>query len=313
MKIGVDIMGGDYAPETTVEGTIAARQQLDPSVELVLYGHKDIILEVAQKKGYDLSGMEIVDCQENIHMGEHPSKAYSKKPDSSIVCGFEALREKKIDGFTSAGNTGAMLVGAMYTVKSISGIIRPSIVATLPKLNGKWTIVLDVGINPDSRPDVLFQYGILGSIYAEQIFHYKNPRVGLLNIGSEEQKGNLLTKNTYEQMRDNERFNFIGNVEGNDLFHDEKADVIICDGFVGNVVLKQAEAFYSLVKERKIHDEFFERFNFVNYGGTPILGIDGNVVIGHGISNTEAIKNMIIQTKGVIEARLSEKIKDAFN
>ena len=173
------------------------------------------------------------------------------------------------------------------------------------------TIVLDVGINPDSKPDVLYQYAILGSLYAEYIYNIQSPKVGLLNIGKEEEKGNLLTKTTYQAMKDTADFNFIGNVEGNDIF-DEKVDVIVCDGFVGNVILKQVEAFYDLIKKRETYDEFFEKYNYVDYGGSPILGINAPVVIGHGISNDVAIKNMILNTINVIKANLVDKFKEAF-
>lgn len=247
-------------------------------------------------------------------MGDHPAKAFSKKQDSSITVGFKWLAQNKIDGFASAGNTGAMLVGTMHMVKSISGIIRPAIAGYIPVLNDdKFNLLLDVGINPDCRPDVLYQYGILGSLYAKFVFNIENPRVGLLNIGEEEEKGNLVTKSTFELMKDNTDFNFAGNVEGNMLFSNDKADVIVCDGFVGNVILKEAEAFYHILKKRKITDPFFERFNFENYGGTPIIGVNAPVIIGHGVSNDKAIMNMILQTGTVISTNLCNRIKEAFS
>jgi glycerol-3-phosphate acyltransferase PlsX len=246
-------------------------------------------------------------------MGDHPAKSFAKKQNSSIAVGFHMLHKGKIDGFASAGNTGAMLVGAMYTIKQIPGVIRPSISTVLPKENGKNAILLDVGINPDCRPDVLYQYAILGSIYAEFVYKIKNPRIGLLNIGSEEEKGNLLTKATHELMKGTDDFNFIGNIEGNEIFSTDKVDVIVSDGFTGNVVLKQAESFYTLIQKRKIQDEYFEKFNFEIYGGTPILGVNAPVVIGHGISNDIAIKNMILHTDEVARAKITEKIKEVFN
>ena len=217
----------------------------------------------------------------------------------------------KIDAFASAGSTGAMMVGAMFTVKSIPGVIRPTIPSPIPKPSGKSTIILDVGLNPDCKPEVLYQYAIMGSVYAQYVYGYENPKVGLLNIGSEEEKGNLLTKATYPLMAGTKDFNFIGNVEGTNLF-DEDIDVIICDGFVGNVLLKTAEAFHELVKHEGKDNEYFSRFNFENYGGTPALGLNGNVIIGHGVSTDIAIKNMILHTKGVIEANLPAKIKEYF-
>lgn len=309
MKIGLDVMGGDFAPESTVTGAVLALEKLPSDCHIVLIGDKDKIEEILVREKADLDSFEIIHTSEHIRMGDHPAKSFSQKPDSSIVVGYKMLQAGKIDGFASAGNTGAMLVGIGFTVKGIQGIIRPAIASVIPTVSGGGTILLDVGINPDSRPDVLYQYGILGSLYAEHVLNIQNPRVGLLNIGTEETKGNLVVKSTHELMKGSNDFNFIGNVEGNDFLSDEKVDVIVCDGFVGNVVLKSIEAFYVMIKKRKVEDPFFERFNFENYGGTPILGINANVIIGHGISNDMAITNMILQTKGVIEANLVEKIK----
>jgi glycerol-3-phosphate acyltransferase PlsX len=204
-----------------------------------------------------------------------------------------------------------MMVGAMYTIKPVAGIIRPVITASLPQFDGNFAILLDVGINPDCKPDVLYQYGLVGSIYAQHVYRKQNPKVGLVNIGAEEEKGNLVARSAYELMKGTKNFNFIGNVEGNEIF-DSKADVLVCDGFVGNIILKEAEALYKLLKRKGIKDDYFERFNFENIGGTPLLGVNGNIIIGHCISSEVAIKNMIIHTKYVIEANLSEKIKEAF-
>lgn len=312
MRIGIDIMGGDFAPEATVLGAIDALKELPDEVELVLIGDEQKILEIFNRENYSSNHFSIVHTTEVIEMGEHPAKTFSKKTDSSIVKGYKLLASKQIDGFASAGNTGAMLVGAMYTVKSVPGIIRPSISSTLPREDGSLALLLDVGINPDCRPDVLYQYAILGATYMSEVMNVQNPRVALLNIGSEEEKGNLLSKATFELMKGTSDFNFVGNVEGNDLFKSEKADVIVCDGFTGNVVLKQAEAFYYLIKKRNIEDKYFDKFNFEYYGGTPILGINAPVLIGHGISSNLAIKNMILHTKDVIEANLSQKFTEIF-
>jgi phosphate acyltransferase len=313
MKIGVDAMGGDFAPDAIVRGAIEAQKQLSPEENIVLFGDEKSITRILDEEKVDKSLFEIVHCSEVIGMGEHPAKTFAKKPDSSITVGFTWLAQKKIDGFASAGNTGAMLVGTMYTIKSVPGIIRPAIASYIPVSEEKFNLLLDVGINPDCRPDVLYQYGILGNIYAKLIFGVEKPRVGLLNIGEEEEKGNLVTKSTHELMKDSPDFNFVGNIEGNEVFSDKKADVIVCDGFVGNVVLKEAEAFYHMVKKRNISDPFFEMFNFENYGGTPILGVNAPVIIGHGISNTRAIMNMILQTRTVISTNLCGKIKEAFS
>ena len=305
------MMGGDYAPEATVAGAILAHRAIDSDAELVLIGDSQKIKGLLKNKGYPEDYFEIIHADQIIENGENPAKAFSKKPWSSIKLGFSLLEESKIDGFASAGSTGAMMVGAMYTVKSLPGIIRPVITASVPQYDGDFAILLDVGINPDSKPDVLFQYGLIGSIYAQHVYKVDKPRVGLINIGEEAEKGNLVARSAYDLMSGTKRFNFTGNIEGNEIF-DSKADVLVCDGFVGNIILKQAEATYKLIRKRGIKDEYFERFNFEHIGGTPLLGVNGNIIIGHGISNEVAIKNMIIHTKYVIEANLSEKIKIAF-
>ncbi|MCK5170072.1 MAG: phosphate acyltransferase PlsX [Bacteroidales bacterium] len=312
MRIGIDIMGGDFAPEATVLGAILAHKEMSSEDRIVLIGDQEKILEILNRENINPDNFDIVHASQVIEMHDHPAKAFSKKPDSGIAIGYRLLLKGEIEGFASAGSTGAMLVGAMYTVKSIPGVIRPVITGPIPKPDGSYSIILDVGINPDTKPDVLYQYAILGSIYAESVYNMKNPKVGLMNIGSEEEKGNLVTKSAHELMKDSSDFNFVGNIEANEIFSEDRADVIVCDGFVGNVILKEAEAFYTLFKKRKIQDEFLEKFNFENYGGTPILGVNKNIVIGHGISNDVAIKNMILHTKEVIEANLSEKIKVAF-
>jgi len=311
MKIGLDIMGGDFAPEATIAGAFLASKQMDSGVELVLIGDKNKIEKNLAAEGYPKDYFEIVHAEMSIENGENPAKAFAKKPESSINKGYSLLSEGKIDGFASAGSTGAMMVGAMYTIKSLPGIIRPVITAAVPQLNGNYSILLDVGINPDCKPDVLFQYGLVGSIYANHVYNIDNPRIGLINIGEEKEKGNLVVKSAYELMNGTKKFNFIGNIEGNEIF-DDKADVMVCDGFVGNIILKEAEAFYKIIKKKNISDSYFERFNFENIGGTPLLGVNGNIIIGHGISNDIAVKNMILHTKEVIDANLSEKIKEAF-
>ncbi|PLX20228.1 MAG: phosphate--acyl-ACP acyltransferase [Marinilabiliales bacterium] len=312
MRIGIDIMGGDFAPEATVLGAILAHKEISSEDRIVLIGNQEKALEILKRENINPDFFDIVHSTEVIEMNDHPAKAFTKKPDSSIAKGFGLLAKGEIDGFASAGSTGAMMVGAMYTVKSIPGVIRPVITGPIPKPDGSHSILLDVGLNPDTKPDVLYQYAILGSIYAENVYNITSPKVGLMNIGSEEEKGNLITKSAHELMKDSTDFNFIGNVEANDLFTEGKADVIVCDGFVGNVILKEAEAFYTLYRRRGLKDEFFDKFNFENYGGTPVLGVNKNIVIGHGISNDVAIKNMILHTAEVIEANLSEKIKEAF-
>ncbi|MGL4599723.1 MAG: phosphate acyltransferase PlsX [Bacteroidia bacterium] len=311
MKIGIDILGGDYAPEATLLGAILAHGVLPASISLVLIGDEQQIRAACKEQNFDPTQFEIVHATEIIGMGEHPVKAFSQKPNSTISTGFRLLKEGAIDAFASCGNTGAMLVGSMYTVKSIPGVIRPCITTVLPKEDGGFNLMLDVGSNADCKPDVLYQFAILGKLYAEHVFNIQNPKVGLLNIGEEAEKGNLVTQATHTLMKDSRDFNFVGNVEGRDIFS-EKADVIVCEGFTGNVVLKAAEAFYTVFKRRQIKDAYLDQFNYEIYGGTPILGINSTVMIGHGISSPEAIKNMILLTRDVVNARLPEKIKQAF-
>ncbi len=312
MKIGLDVMGGDYAPDNILKGAILAQKVLPQTDRIVLIGQESIILEKLKEYNSDASLFDIVNASEVISMGEQPTRAFSQKPDSSITKGFRLLKTGQIDAFAGAGNTGAMLVGSVYSVNVVQGIIRPATTSVLPKENGGVGVLIDVGTNPDSKPDVLYQFGLLGSIYAQHVFGIENPKVGLLNIGEEEEKGNLLCQSAFRLMKDTQDYNFIGNIESRDLFND-KADVIVCDGFTGNIVLKQAESMYRLVKKRGITDEFFDRMNYENYGGTPILGVNGTVIIGHGISNDIAIKNMVVLAKEVHDAQVSDKISEALS
>lgn len=312
IKIGVDAMGGDFAPDAVVSGAILAHKQLHADERIVLFGDKDIVVTLLEKEGPVPDDIEVVHTTEVIAMGDNPSKSFVRKPDSSIVRGFAALATDQIQGFASAGSTGAMMVGAMMVIKQIPGVIRPAIAGFIPVSDTKQNLLLDVGLNPDCRPDVLYQYGLLGSIYSKEVFGIQNPRISLLNIGEEDEKGNLVSKSAFELMKDSSSFNFVGNVEGHQLFDDKKSDVIVCDGFVGNVVLKEAEAFYHLLKKYSSNNSFIERFNSENYGGTPVLGVNKPVIIAHGASSPKAIMNMIIQTREVIKSNLCEKIKQAF-
>ncbi len=312
IRLGLDVMGGDYAPDAILEGAFAALKELPDDVTLVLVGNESAIEEYLKRCSSRPENIEIIHSPETIGMGDHPTKAFSKKPQSSIVIGFRLLEEGKIDAFASAGNTGAMLVGTTMTIRTIPGIIRPTIAATIPNMHTGQTILLDVGLTPDAKPDVMYQYGILGSLYAKHVFDIKEPRVALLNIGTESTKGNLATRSAYEMMKDSRDFNFVGNIEGNNLFIADIADVIVCDGFVGNIVLKEGEALYSIAKARGIRDDFLEKFNFEKYGGTPILGVNGNVIIAHGISNEKAIRTMLLHTLEIVKAGLTQKIIKAF-
>jgi glycerol-3-phosphate acyltransferase PlsX len=308
MNIGLDIMGGDFAPDATIDGVILALQSLPASDRIFLFGDEEVIKSKLKERNFESDQFIIVHAPDMIGMSEQPIKAFKQKPHSSISIGFHFLKEGKIDAFASAGNSGAMVVGSMYSMEMIEGILRPCTAVVLPKENGGSTFLLDIGTNPDPKPEVMYQFGILGSFYARYVYNVENPRVGLLNIGAEAEKGNILTQATYKLMKDSKHFNFVGNVEGRDILLDT-ADVIVCDGFTGNVVLKQLESMYHLLKKRELYDDFVERMNYENFGGTPILGIKSTVMVGHGISNDNAIKNMILLTKNVHEAKLSLKIQ----
>ena len=310
MKIGLDIMGGDFAPEAAVLGAILAYKEISDS-KLVLIGDKDVAVKILQDNNFDPANFEFVHTTEVIGMGEHPTKAIVQKPNSSIAVGYNLLKEGQIQAFSSAGNTGAMLVGAMFSVKTIPGVSRPAITTIVPKLKGGLGVLLDVGANADCKPDNLLQFGVLGSLFCEFIYGVKNPRVGLINIGEEEEKGNMLSLAAHPLLKEEKLINFVGNVEGRDLFTDT-ADVFVCDGFTGNVILKLAESFYVISLKKGFTDEFFNKFNYEQYGGSPILGINAPVVVGHGISNPEAIKNMVLLSKNMIESNLVNKMQQAF-
>ena len=310
MKIGLDVLGGDFAPKAAIHGAILAKESLSLSDRIVLLGDRDVILSFFREENSDPSGFDIIDAPDIITMDESPTKALVNKPGSSISTGFRMLKHKEIDAFTSAGSSGAMLVGAIYSVNTVQGIIRPTIPAFIPKENGGISLLIDAGINPDAKPDTFHQFGLLGSLFVEHIYHIREPRVGLLNIGTEEKKGNLTTISAYQIMKESRDYNFVGNVEGRELFKDS-VDVIVCDGFVWNILLKQIEAMYRVLVKRGIKDSYLDRFNYEIYGGAPILGINGNVIVGHGISSGKAICNMIMLAREIHTADLPVKIKHA--
>jgi len=311
MKIGVDVMGGDYAPEAIIEGAVDTLKHLSADETLVLLGDEGSINRKLDEMKIPVSSFMIVPTTQVIEMGDHPAKAFPQKEDSSIAVGFEMLKKGLLDGFCSAGNTGAMLVGASYTVNVIPGVLRPALATILPCIDGRDSVILDIGLNPDCKPEVLVQYGILGSLYAKFVLEIENPTVGLLNIGAESGKGSTVVRSAYELMKENKNLNFIGNIEGHALFHENITDVVVCDGFTGNIVLKEAEAIYSITNKIGISHPFLDRLNFENIGGTPVVGVNANVVIGHGISKRKAVKNMILQTRAVVKANLAQKIIEA--
>ncbi len=313
MNIGIDMMGGDFAPLEAVKGL---QLYLDPSnvpepASLFCLGQEEKVLPLLQEHGlHQHPSIRFVPAPETISYHEHPTKALKEKQRSSIAIGFHLLATGKIDAFISAGNTGAMLVGAMYSIKAIEGIQRPTIATLVPKLGGGNGILLDVGLNADCKPEHLNQFALLGSLYATNILGIQSPRVGLLNVGEEESKGNLLAQATYPLLKENSHIHFIGNVEGRDFFND-KADVIVCDGFTGNIILKMAESIYDIARHRQLeNDDYLHRFHYENYGGTPVLGVAKPVIIGHGISNARAFTNMLHLAGKMIESRLCEQIKE---
>jgi glycerol-3-phosphate acyltransferase PlsX len=310
MNIGIDMMGGDFAPLEAVKGV---QQYLSKSTNnLYCIGEETQLTELFQQYGISSPFLHIVHAPEVIGYHEHPTKALKEKPNSSISIGFHLLLSGKIDAFLSAGNTGAMLVGAMFSIKPIKGVLRPTIASLLPKLSGKTGILVDVGLNADCKPEQLNQFAILGNLYAKHILNIEKPTVGLLNVGEEEGKGNALAQSTYPLLKENTAIDFIGNVEGRDVFKD-KADVIVCDGFTGNIILKTAEAMYEAAAHQNLgNDAFFSRFHFENYGGTPVLGVNKPVIIGHGISNAKAFCNMIALAEKMIQTSFCDIITSNF-
>ncbi len=306
-------MGGDFAPEAIVEGVLMAAAELPQHVNIVLIGRQSVVESLLRQKEANTSDrIELVDASDVIDMGEHPTKALSQKPNSSIGVGFKLLKEGVVDAFCSAGNTGAMHVGALFSVKSIEGVLRPCIAGFVPQITGGYAVMLDIGANADCKPEMLAQFGEIGSIYAQYTFGIDKPRVALMNIGSEEQKGSLVAQAAHQLLKDNRRINFIGNMEGNEFFAG-KADVIVADGFTGNALFKLGESFYTMASKRNISDEFLDKTNYESVGGSPILGVNGNVIIAHGISSPTAIKNMITLAIRQVESNAYVKIAQAMS
>lgn len=312
MNIGIDMMGGDFAP---LEAVLGLQQYLStagsPAI-LFCIGDEEQVKPLLALHTLDMPQLITVHAPQVIGMNEHPTKALKEKQQSSIAIGFYLLATGKIDAFISAGNTGAMLVGAMYSIKPIDGVQRPTIATVVPKLKGGTGLLLDVGLNADCKPEHLNQFALLGSLYAKNILGITNPTVALLNVGEEEGKGNILAQATYPLLKENNRINFIGNIEGRDLFF-EKADVVVCEGFTGNIILKLAESMYDIAKERNLHhDAYMSRFHYENYGGTPVLGVNKPVIIGHGISNGKAFANMIALAEKMVSSNICGEMVERF-
>ena len=312
MKIAVDALGGDFAPEAIIEGVAAAvKDGLPQDVTIVLIGPELVLTTQLSKQGLvDHPTIEFIHAEDVIGMGEHPTKALSQKPNSTISVGFKLLKERQIDAFCSAGNTGAMHVGALFSIKAIEGVIRPCIAGFVPQMDGKTTIMLDIGANADCKPEMLAQFGELGSIYAKHMFDIDSPRVALMNIGEEEQKGSLVVQAAHQLLKDSRRINFVGNIEGKDMFMN-RADVIVTDGFTGNALFKLGESFYEVATQRGLKDDFFDKTDYASVGGSPIIGVNGNVIIAHGISSAKAIKNMLNLAIRQVQADAHTKIAQA--
>jgi len=313
IKIGLDMMGGDFAPLEAVKGLQQFLSDAANGHVTVFAIGDEAILQPLFVEHNIPNSVRIIHAPEIIGYHESPTRALKEKTKSSIAVGFYMLSSGKIDAFMSAGNTGAMLVGTMYSIKTIEGVLRPTIPTVIPKLNGATGLLLDVGLNSDCKPEHLNQFALLGSLYCQYILNKDNPKIGLINVGEEEGKGNNLAQSTYPLLKENSQINFIGNVEGRDLFID-KADVVVCDGFTGNIILKLAESFYDIAKSRGVHeDPYFNRFHYEGYGGTPVLGVSKPVIIGHGISSAVAFVNMMHTAILMVETDLCSKIQSSFS
>lgn len=312
MRIAVDAMGGDYAPKAVVEGALQAQKELASDANIILVGVQDDILSCLSSLGASPESFPIVHASEVVGMDEHGTKAIQAKQDSSIVKGIGMVKQGKADVFASAGNTGAVMVGAVFMLKPIEGVLRPGIAGFLPKEKGCYGITMDVGANADVKPEFLAQFAQLGSIVSRHLYKIDSPRVGIMSLGTEDGKGTLTTLAAFQMIKENPKVNFVGNIEGRNVF-DDTVDVIVCDGYVGNVMLKMGESIYPFLKKRGFVDDFVELFNWENVGGSPIVGINGNVIIGHGASSAYAIKNMIKLSKQIVESDLTNQIKQSFS
>ena len=311
MNIALDMMGGDFAPLEAVKGAAAYLATDTSGIHLTLIGDEEKIKAIIADHPLPEDKYSIVHASQVVGMHEHPTRALKEKQQSSIAIGFQLLANGKTDAFISAGNTGAMMVGALFSIKAIEGVIRPTIGAYLPREDGTLGLLVDVGLNADCKPEHLNQFAVLGALFAKHILDFEQPKVGLLNLGEEEGKGNILAQAAYPLLKENRQIHFVGNVEGRDILL-TKADVVVCEGFTGNVVLKLAESIYDIAQRRNINDDHFNRFNFEQYGGVPVLGVAKPVIIGHGISHATAFKNMIRIAHRMLVTDLMGKIKNSF-
>lgn len=310
--IGLDIAGGDFAPNCNFEGAKLVLENLSDKIHLVLIGDENVIKTGLSSYGIDENAVSIFHAPEVIEMGDSPMRALMSKPNNSISVGLGLLKDGKIDGFASAGNTGAIFGASVVALGTVIENIRPCMMTLVPRQNNRDALMLDIGASADSKPENLYQFAMLGHTFYKYIMNVDNPKTGLINIGEEPEKGNEVVKAAYKLMNGSKDFNFIGNVEGNELFSD-KADILVCNGFTGNVVLKLCEGFYKMSRQFGFTNEYFERFNYENQGGSAVLGINGAVVIGHGISNGKAIMNMVKFSAEIVENKLPWRIKEALS
>lgn len=326
-KIAIDVMGGDYAPDEIIKGCIAASKET--SCQLVLVGQEAVIKEKLKSYTYDKAKVEIINANDVITMEDSPVTAIRTKKDSSMVVGLKLLKDKQVDGFVSAGNSGALLAGATLVVGRIKGVERPALAPLIPTKKG-YSLLIDCGANMDAKPSYLTQFARMGTVYVEECLGIKQPKVGLINIGVEEEKGNALTKEAFGLLKEDPKVNFIGNIEARDI-PEGKADILVCDAFVGNVVLKFMEGFgkwvFSMLKDtftkglknkiaalllKKSIYEIKGRFDYSDKGGAPLLGVNGLVVKTHGNSKEKEIYSTIMQTEAFIKNDLIQKIASKF-
>jgi len=327
-KIAVDVMGGDYAPDEIIKGCVRATK--DINCTLILVGKREVIEEKLSAYTYDKSSIDIIHADEVITMEDSPVIAIRQKKQSSMVVGLNLLKDKKVDAFISAGNSGALLTGATLIVGRIPGVERPALGAVIPTKTG-YSLLIDCGANVDAKPSYLKQFAIMGTVYMKHCLGVPNPKVGLINIGTEEEKGNQLTKETFKLLKEESNINFYGNIEAREI-SDGKVDILVCDGFVGNILLKFMEGFgkwiffmlkaefmkslktkFAALLLKKGMYNLKEKFNYSTKGGAPFLGVNGLVVKTHGSSKEQEIYSTIVQTEGFINSRLIEKITNNFN
>lgn len=312
MRIGLDAFGGDYAPQNPLQGVALALPELPNQIEIVLIGPESELRTQARQLHIPLEPpITLLHADEVIEMHENPSRSIVQKPNSSISVGIQALKEKKVDAFISAGNTGAVVAASVLKLGNLPGVSRPTLGAFYPYNENKYSLICDVGANVDCKPEHLVQFAQLGSVYMQAVMGIAQPRVALLNVGEEPSKGNLVAQQAYALLQQHSGIHFVGNAEGRVLTHGF-ADVYVTDGFVGNILLKFGESLYELLREKVPPNPILERMNYENIGGLPFIGTQGNIVIGHGISSPKAFRNMIRVAASIVQARLTEKIAAAF-